>query len=799
MLLLTRITRSLFILATLFALAACGGGGTGSPLDNNTGGGTGTGTDTGDTTDTGTDTTTSGIELSVQLYNEAVDLADLAGSTVINTVNAVNAGILVIQATSSTTGNPVANAIVQVETDIGILVPSSGRVLTNTSGVATVTVTADEDSETGAGTLTATLEDGVATRNFQVGTAPLQLGRDANGYVDVVTNLNFVASEITVGNASISSNGSSSLFVVVADQAGSVYTPPLTINFSSPCALSGDATLDTGVTTSNGIAVATYEANGCSGTDTVTANIDGVSGVSASGSISITDSIANSIKFISANPESIAIQGTGGGGRQENSTLTFQVVDENGAPKEGVPVSFALSTTTGGVGLAGDLDGDGDMDGAEQKNTNGSGNVTVTVNSGTAVTPVRVTASFVADSGDTISIVSDALTISTGLPDQNSFSLSASVLNPGGWDVNGIESTLTIHAGDAFENPVPDGTVINFTTEYGRISNPNVSPPSASCQTTNGVCTVVWNSQSPKMPNFSSTGTPLVVGVDGCPDAGGASVPCTSFLTSPLPDTTDGQIFGGRSTVLAYALGEESFIDANGNGFYDYNDANGNGAYDVGETLEPFTDLPEAYIDHNDDQVFGGATTTGGCTSDTGGICAGWEEGGAEEEHIDRFVNSEYDPGNGIYNGALCSAELAALNLCSTDLITVRDQLELIVGGSTAIVAVYDGTGTYLPNPDVDVTGLGNLTRQIVISDRFNGYLPAGTTISVNVNNCRMFGLEQYEIGSTNAYGPFSFSVSFAEDPAVNQSVDSVEITIEPPEGVGGVPVFSSFLCTDVD
>jgi hypothetical protein len=141
----------------------------------------------------------------------------------------------------------VANAIVEVTTDVGVLIPSSGRVLTNSSGVATVTVTSDETSETGAGTLTAVLEDASATRNFQVGTVPLTLGRDANGYTNVVDNLDFVEGEITVGNAAISSNGSTSLFVVVADQSGGVYTPPLTVNFSSPCSISGDATLDTGI------------------------------------------------------------------------------------------------------------------------------------------------------------------------------------------------------------------------------------------------------------------------------------------------------------------------------------------------------------------------------------------------------------------------------------------------------------------------------------------------------------------------------------------------------------------------
>jgi hypothetical protein len=89
-------------------------------------------------------------------------------------------------------------------------------------------------------------------------------------------------------------------------------------------------------------------------------------------------------------------------------------------------------------------------------------------------------------------------------------------------------------------NPVPDGTVINFISEGGDISNGKTT---ASCTTTNGTCAVTFTSAAYKPTN-------------------------------------------GRVTVLAYAVGEKSFVDTNGNN-----------SYDSGET---FYDLGDIYLDANE-------------------------------------------------------------------------------------------------------------------------------------------------------------------------------------------------------
>ena len=106
---------------------------------------------------------------------------------------------------------------------------------------------------------------------------------------------------------------------------------------------------------------------------------------------------------------------------------------------------------------------------------------------------------------------------------------------------------LTARLADHFRNPVPDGTVVNFTTEGGSIV--------ASCQTTPGACSSTMTSQAPRL-------------------------------------ATD-----NRVTVLAYAVGEESFIDLNGNGVADLVP---NEMLDINGKS---TDMPEAFRDDNENGV----------------------------------------------------------------------------------------------------------------------------------------------------------------------------------------------------
>ncbi len=217
---------------------------------------------------------------------------------------------------------------------------------------------------------------------------------------------------------------------------------------------------------------------------------------------------ATSLQFISAAPTFLSLKGTGGVGYGELSKLTFKVVDNEGNPISGVRVNFKLTTTVGGLSLN-----------AESAISNDQGEAFVTVLAGTISTPVRVTASVTKEDGSLLSVQSDLLTVTTGVPDQNSFSLAVSKFAPEGLSYDGETSIVSVALADRFNNPVPDGTVVNFTTEGGVIES--------TCQTSNGTCSVTWTSQNPRV---------------------------------------------GRANILAYSIGHETYYDKNGSGIFDDGD-----------------------------------------------------------------------------------------------------------------------------------------------------------------------------------------------------------------------------------
>jgi hypothetical protein len=66
--------------------------------------------------------------------------------------------------------------------------------------------------------------------------------------------------------------------------------------------------------------------------------------------------------------------------------------------------------------------------------------------------------------------------------------------------------------------------------------------------------------------------------------------------TSPITPCPNDSLL----TITASVRGEEGFVDANGNGIFDFTDTNGNGQHDRGEASEAFVDLPETFLDKND-------------------------------------------------------------------------------------------------------------------------------------------------------------------------------------------------------
>jgi hypothetical protein len=339
--------------------------------------------------------------------------------------------------------------------------------------------------------------------------------------------------------------------------------------------------------------------------------------------------------------------------------VIFKVVDTGGNPIGGKTVNFSLSTSLGGITFANGLTTSSAVSDAT------TGYAAVTVNSGTISTPVRVLASTVSGVV-TLTSQSDQLTVTTGIPDQDSFSLSATVLNVEGLDFDGQTTVLTARLSDHFNNPVPDGTAVNFISEGASV-------------------------------------------VGSCFTAGGA---CSVTLTTQEPRPAD-----GRVTVLAYAVGEESFTDYDGDGWADLNemfDANGLA-----------TDLGEAFVDYNENG-----------TRD------------ANEPFLDFDGLGSFSAADLKYNGVLCSeppSGTSSSGTCATaKSIHVRRSIVITLSGSTPLLTAFPAV--------IDLLGCGPVQQvDLYIRDINGNPMPAGTTVTYTTTNGTLQGETSFVQPNTSA------------------------------------------------
>ncbi len=504
--------RLVTVLATLgLVLAGCGGGGEGSKFEDP---GTSPGTGGGSTATANSINATSSVPSMPSDGSASAEITAL--------VRDANNNLLPNVAVSFTA------------TSGGIAVTQS---TTDSSGAARATLSTAGDSSLRTITVTASAGSLQSTVNVQV-----VAGSSSNSVqMGSGTGSAFQPGVIAIQNGTLSAGGSTSLQVVLQQSDGTLFTQAATVTFSSPCSAQGLASVGQPVTTSTGIASTTYSAMGCSGSDviTATATIAGAS-VSATGNVTVAASSIGSIVFESASPSNIALKGTGDAGRPEASTVVFRVLDATGGPRANATVTFALNTSVGGLTL-----------GPATAQSGTDGRVQTVVNAGTVATSVRVTAT-VTSVTPSISTQSNQLTVTTGIPDQDSFSLAVVCPNVEAWNVDGVQVAVTARLADRFNNPVPNNTAVTFTTEGGTIQSQCLT---TSNTTEAGFCTVNWTSSNPR--------------------PGGSGV---------FPDLI------GRARIWATAIGEESF-----------NDANGNGTFDDGET---FTDLGERFLDANESGTY---------------------------------------------------------------------------------------------------------------------------------------------------------------------------------------------------
>ena len=571
------------------SLAACGGGG-GSP--GTVGGGTGGG---------GTGTGTGGGTTLVPKVTLA--LTDGSGANITSLSGGQSASIKATVVDSA--GKPVAGAIVQFTTsELVVFTPATGSALTDANGVATVSVKPASTSSAGAVAITASSvvagTTATASVNLSVGAAPLTVG-----------SLSFA--QAPTGSLPAFSTLSLNIPVTSGGQPASTVEG---LSMTSLCSGDGTATLVAGAF-ANGVQTATYTNNGCLRVnDTITVTIG-----NSSQRIQVAVSPANigSILFSgsSVSGTAIVLKGSGGQGRSEAAQLTFRVVDQNDKGLAGVDVDFAATTYTGGLTVS-----------PTRATTDVNGNVMTMVSSGTIPTPVRVTAE-ASRNGVKISGLSDALTISTGLPIQKSMSMSAAKYNIEGRDYDNETTDITVLLADQYGNPVSDGSTVNFVTEGGAVG----SSAQGACQTANGSCTVSLRSQNFRPANGRVTVLAYLQGIENFVDVNGdGQFSCSGYTGStpyrPLVDAcpSGAEPFPGKETGQSGDLGD-AFLDT------DLSD----GAYSATKGDLPFPYNRSSYSSEGDKKwglnyirdsveiVFSGSVATlvrQACGSD--GVCRDW-------------------------------------------------------------------------------------------------------------------------------------------------------------------------------
>ncbi|MEY4429987.1 MAG: hypothetical protein RLZZ182_2676, partial [Pseudomonadota bacterium] len=439
------------------------------------------------------------------------------------TVSTSSSGTVVLSLSSTTISASTPGTVTALVKDASGN-PLAGKLVNFAVANAAATVLPARVTTDDQGNASATLQPVVGA----IGADYVSAAVDVSTSSTLTTRTTFTVSAVNVALASAvaspSNVGAYGSSVITVNVTGASSSSPVTVNFSSTCATAGKAALSpASVTVTGSSASTTYQDKACASTDRISATITGTS-QQKQVDLVVAGPVAQALEFVSASPDKICLAGSGCDGASV-SVVSFRLKDQSNNPVSGREVSFSLDIPNVAI-LS-----------SNTYKTNEAGIAQVSVTAKTVPSPVRVRADVTLDDGTKLSTVSNLLAINAGLPTQRAFSFSAEAYNPDGWARDGTESGIRVQLTDRFANPVPDGTSISFVAEGASIIP-------ARCTTTNGICSV-------------------------------------KLVTSNYRPAN------GRVTVVAFAQGEESFEDANGDS-----------QYTAGET---FTDLGPIFIDKDED------------------------------------------------------------------------------------------------------------------------------------------------------------------------------------------------------
>jgi len=518
----------------------------------------------------------------------------------------------------------------------------------------------------------------------------------------------FSKGALNITTDTLSAGGSTTITVNIVDGGNNfkqIVSQSYVVTFSSVCFSDGRAgfSKESAVTSSGSVSV-TYTAKGCSGDDLITFSLresttsDALS--SAVGTVNVAPPEIGAITYVGASSPFISLATIGDAVLPKLTTLTFRVVDTANNPITDRVVNFDLTNTSGGLSLS-----------LDSATTDSNGEVTTVLLAGSTHAVTTVTATTMATDGVTaIHTNSQEISVTTGIADQDSFSLSVSHKSTMGWDVYGEASlvTVTAHVNDHFQNPVADGTVVNFVADSGSIES--------SCLTERGMCSVEWVSSSP-LPGADMNGDVRTN------DAARTRSPLVTFDAS-----WNGGI-PGVASVTAYTSGSASFTDNNANGLYD--------------SGERFNSYAEAYLDANDNGVYDYDMTTN-----------------PREDFFDYNANGSFDAAPSYFQGATCQP---GDNVNCQSQMHVRAKTSFIVASPVTypeIVSLVDEDGTDLSGKSCILVDKKQATLTMRYSDINGNVPPTKTQISLNPGLIQLAGPTVYVV-SDATYGTDGYEVSF--------------------------------------
>ena len=474
-------TSKLFQLTALtlsLALAGCGGGGTDTvapaPDLGTQQPGTGNGSDNG------------GQEVG-ELNVTPIALTDTNGN-ITRTITSTGANAKVV--VTDNDGAPVSNALVTFEGENVIFGTSNAAILTNEDGEANISVKPLDNSTTGSYQLraTASYEDLTAT---------------TPGYNFSLQTLEVVLTNVALSSSSLESGGSTNITLKTRDVISNTNQNNISVTFDTSCGTFDNNSM---VSSNQGDVSATYQAiddngNLCEGEQTIT--VAPVSNPSNSQTVTVNIEGVEASSIVYTTTDDVQL-GANNSGSSRSGSIEFPVYS-NGRPaaNQRVQISKVFAPTDFSFVSLGNR-------APETVTSDSQGRVVVNLYPGALPGPVEIKAALVSNSS--VFALSKNVSVATGRATQNGFSISLSknVLAAG---VDGDIATVTARLVDRVGNPVPDGTVVSFISEGGRII--------PSCATANGQCSVEFSTQNPR----------------------------------PVDD---------RISVMAYVEGDKSYIDRDG-------------------------------------------------------------------------------------------------------------------------------------------------------------------------------------------------------------------------------------------